>query len=164
MAEHEFEDRLEAIVGQGSDPQSGQISEEGMEALREAIRHCTLGEFEIGMLFLGSMEKGERREADKIRLEAESRKMIHERRADSIRDLLTQMMPKTMELQDASTLLTWSKSTKVEVVDIRQVPKSFLRTVPEKQEVNKLTARPLMLKGETIPGLELKTERKLEIK
>lgn len=160
----EFEGRLEKIVGAASDPQTGEIDSSGLEEIRETLRHCTLAEFEVGMLFLARMVKGERREADSVRIKAESRRLKHERRAQDLTACLTSMLPVTMTLEDETTVLSWKSSTRVEVVDLKRVPKSFQRVIPEKVEVNKLAARPLLLGGTEIPGLKLSTERKLEIK
>ena len=158
----EMDERLEAMIHEATDRETGEISE---EALFE-IEHLEMDR-EKKLLSLAGYIKGERAEAAAVATQAErlsDRAKSHNRRADRLQKYMERHLKRGEEMRDDRHWLHWRKSTAVEVLDEKKLPAEFMvqppqPPLPDKRPDKKALAA--ALKNGDVPGARLDQRMKL---
>ena len=157
----EIDQRLEAMIHEATDRETGEINE---EALFE-IEHLEMDK-EQKLLALAGYIKGERAEGDAVRAQAEAlskRAASHNRRADKLQSYVERHLPAGESVRDDRHWLKWRKSQAVKVLDESMLPSKFMvQPPPPPRRPDKVKLREA-LKTEKIPGAELVHRQKLVI-
>lgn len=162
MKLYEIADAIEQILAAGVDTETGEITEEAIEAL-EGLELA----LEEKVLNTARYAKGEIAEAEGIESEADkliARAKIHRNRAARLERYITLHMPEGEKYGTSNTVVESKLSPgSVEIVDEKQVPADF---VEEKvvTRIDKRSALPRLKAGEEIPGLRLYREYRVKIK
>jgi len=160
---YSIDQHLEAVLNATVDPETGEISEEGMAAL-----YVLEGEKHDVYLAAAAYVKGQRAEAGAVRAVAAAqvaRAEKHERHADRLERWLQMNVPEGEKLSDARSQIVWRKSTGVDVTDPEALPELFWRV---KVRTERTPDRPMIAEalkaGDEVPGARLEHRNTLSIK
>lgn len=156
-------DEIERTLAAGADPETGEITEETLTTL-DALE----GERDAKALDVAAYLKGEIAEAiavEHIIEGLERRAQTHRNRAESLRGYLQKFCERDAKLEDARSVISWRKSTAVEIVAEAMIPARWFRdpdppvATPDKKRIGvELKA------GRVVPGARLDRRTKLGVK
>ena len=155
----EITDQIEEIFSAGTDRETGEISDEALEALDE---------LEIALskkaLDVAAFIRGEECEAAAIRDQAkrlEERASVHERRAARLTKYLAEHVD-GQAFADSRVQIKWTRSSAVEVDDVERLPARMVRTktslTPVRAEI-----KAAIKSGQTVPGARIVERKKMRI-
>lgn len=160
----ELDERIEKILAEGTDRDTGVISEECLVALEEL-------ELEKGAkcLATAAVIKGMKAEGEAVEREAKklsARAQIHFNQADR----LTQYLASNYHdgeppLSDARSSITWRKNPpKVIIQDEAQLARRYLTIIPRSTKPDKKAIAATLKNGKKVKGAILQHSQRLEIK
>jgi len=158
----EISDQIERVLAEGTDRETGEITEEALEALDELD-----GELAEKALNVACYIKGEKAEAAAVKVEADrlaERAKVHKRRADRLEGYLGSHLEVGSKYSDARTAIGWRKSSVVEVYDLDALPEEMRREVPARWEPDKKAIKEAAKVGIETPGARVETRHNLQIK
>lgn len=160
MKLYEIDERLEALLLQATNRETGEID----EAVWPEIEALELAR-EKKLLDLACYQMGELRESEAVKAQADAlarRAKIHKNRAERLKQFLATQVPQGQKLRDPRAQIGWRKSTAVEVIDEKTLPSCFLRRpppVPDKKLIGDT-----LKSGGKVPGAELQERQNLQVK
>ena len=162
MKLYEISDAIERVLAEYVDPETGEITDEGIEQLEK----LELDRKEKA-LAVAAYLKGERAEAEAIGAEVKrlaQRQKTHERRAQRLEDYLAWagVVPGE-KLEDARSAISWRKSTRVLVENVEALPEEFVRTKVEKSP-DKVALKKALQSGREVNGAALDMRNNLVVR
>jgi hypothetical protein len=157
----EIHEKIEAILAEGTDLETGEITEEALEALEELEE--AKGE---KVLAVAAYLKGERCEAEAIANEAHklmARAKIHENRAERLIKYIAFCIERGEKFSDARSEVKWIKSQRLEIAEGTDLPKEFMR-IKRIVEPDKRRLREALKEGEEIDGVWMQPHQTLVVK
>lgn len=159
---YEIDDQVEKILAHHVDMDTGEITPEAAQELdlltlaREKV--C----LDVATYILGELAEAEMVEKQIARLEL--RKATHKKRANWLESYLRMHLQANLtKYSNPVVTIGWRKSWSVNVVAEDEVPQEYMR-VEVKETVDKTKAKPVLKKGQKIPGLELQVRQNLQVK
>jgi hypothetical protein len=159
----EIDDRIEALLHEGVDPETGEISEEclaELEALEESKRDK--------LLALACVVRGEEEEAEAVKrvmAGLKSRVERHQRKAESLLEYIKAHADPSEKIRDDRVELVWRRSQAVVIDKAAEVPADCLRHKPKPApEPDKPTIAARLKAGTPVPGCHLERRISLKIK
>ena len=159
----EIDDKIEALLNQGLDEETGEISEECLEELA-ALEEAK----DSKCLAVAAYLRGEEAEANAVQAVIEGlkrRQERHKNRAAGLKNYLEMHADPGKNLSDARVEIKWRKSTPVDILDEKLLPKQYWRVKPApKPEPNKVKIAADLKLGEKVPGARLLQRLNLTVK
>jgi len=156
-----IEDRIQQIVLEGTNQETGEISDEALAEL-ESMELAR----EEKVINWGLYIKGERAEADAVQKQADIlslRAKSHRARADKLEGTLERYLEPDEKFSDPRVVVKWRKSSAVEIYDEEALPRMFWRQKPTPlPEPDKKAVRDAMKLGE-VGGARIEHRHKLVI-
>ena len=157
----QINDKIEQIIIEGTDHETGEISEEALAEL-EAME-ITREEKAINW---GLYIKGERAEGDAVQRQADAltaRAKGHKARAERLRGQLERLLSVGETFRDARVIVKWRKSTAVDV-DPGMLGPKWKRIPPIPDAVpDKVKIKAALKAGEEVIGARMKHRKKLVV-
>ena len=155
----EIPDAIEQIVNEGTDPETGEITEEAIAAL-DALE----GEQEQKALYLGRMIIGERAEGEAVKAQADrlaKRAKSHTNRAARLERYISNNIGDA-SYRDSTVKIGWRNSEAVVIDDEGQIPETHSTYQPRKPDKKLIKAT--ISGGGKVPGARIEKRRNIQIK
>lgn len=155
----EISDAIEQVLAEGTNHETGEISEEALAALDELE-----GDLESKALNVARYIVGERAEAKAIKAQADvlsARAKSHENRAKRLTKYLQGHIGDA-SFKDATVTIGWRKSEAVEIDEGAGLSHRYLNPAPSTP--NKALIRAELKSGQTIGGCRLVSRKSIQIK
>jgi hypothetical protein len=156
---YEIADSIERVLLDGTDTETGEISEEAVGALDKLEMQLSDKALAVARYVMG-----EQAEAEAVKVQADrlaKRSTVHRNRAARLKKYLEGCLEPGTKLRDDVVEITWRKSARVEIIDESQIPEDCFRI---KREVSKTAIKAAITDGEIIRGAELVTRRNMVLR
>lgn len=159
MKLYEINNQIERVLLDGTDHETGEITEAALDALAALELSRDEKALAVACYIKGEDAEAEAIESEAARLTARAR--AHRGRADRLLVYLEREIPSGTKLRDARATIGWRTVSSVEVYDEAMLPESCVRI---KREANKLEVRDRLKAGEVVPGAVLRTSARLQVR
>lgn len=155
--------RLEELLENAIDPETGEIIDEDLVAAYDAATLATEEKAEACAI----MVKNYNAEAEAIKAEIKTltaRARALTNRAEGLRSYMAHCLTPGQTIKTARAAITWRRSEAVEFdehLDVRALPEDLVKTTIEP---NKTAIKAALKEGDEIPGAYLVTRQNLQIK
>lgn len=155
----EIADEIEEILNHCVDPETGEITEEGMLALETLELQLKEKALAVAAYIKGELAEGEavQQQADRLR----DRAQRHKKRAESLKKYLQTHIDPGMKFSDDKSQIGWTTTTAVEITDYHRLPNLFL--IERDPRPDKLAIRDHINSGNEVPGAILVKRKHLVI-
>jgi hypothetical protein len=156
----ELADAIERLMAQVIDPETGEITEDGLAKL-DALemerdeKALAIAQYHVGILAEAEMVK---KQADRL----DARAKVLTNQAGRLKQKLTDWLPVGTKLRDDVVQIGWRRSSAVEVVDPDALPADCWKQRDPLVDVAGIKGR--IKDGEEIPGAKLVTRHHVSIR
>lgn len=160
---YEIQSEIYYILENLVDLETGEISEEAIEQLRELSEAYEL-KLENVACYIKSLEAEQKAIKEEI-ASLQARAKTKEKKAERLREYIAEVMKADgrEKLETSRAVLSFRKSEAVEVADVEKLPAIYLRVKTE-YSADKKALKEALKAGEEIAGATLVTKQNLQIK